>query len=584
MYLLVAFILSGLFIADETKKQGSTVVTVGSSLDCDFSSIQAAIDSNPDEIRVSDSGGSDYNENLLIENQNLVMNGAFLDCSAAANGNENGFRSFVDGDGTALPVIRIISDSQRHSVVIKNMSFSGGTGSATLPGGGLITEQADLQLYLENLSFFDNNGISGGAIAIMDGDTDVQAIDLQITNNNAAQGGGIYCTGQNNSFILSDSGNSDMGIFTNNATDGDGGGVLLTQGCEFTSYMGSAVSDTFSDFRGINRNTADGKGGGIAVESGAKLYLKGYQDCINGECIGNNQDAVTIGENVADGVGGGVSAQGMGTVIEAYAFNIHGNSAISGAGISVEQNAQLITDKLVNSCWSDVACNQINNNQASFTGGALYAQSGADLQVSKTFLTRNRADLAVVASVWGNAQLKFDSSVVAFNANLATGGFDDEYLFNVFSGGLLDVRFSTITRNHVVTEMIRNGGTQINLTGSIIYGPGLDIYTSVPSGSLSADCLVLNEGVTVTGSNILVGDPNFIAPVNSNFQLSSNSIAIDMCAPDTSVLTDLDLVARGFDVANIPDADGTYDAGAYEYRSDLIFGNGFELIDLAQHP
>ncbi len=576
MYFRVILLLSFSWTVVGADKQGSQMVTVGPTSDCDYSSIQAAINSNPDEIRVTDSGGNVFVENLLIENQNLLINGAFSDCTSASIGFENGFRSTIAGSTITGSLIQIMGDQQRYEVTIKNMSIESGDGQF---GGGLAVLQADLQLALENVAFSGNTADSGGAIAVVGGDVNVQAIDLQISQNNANEGGGIYCSGFNNKLIFQDTGNPDVGIFSNSATKGDGGGVFLTEGCEFTSYMGSAYFDTFTDFRGINRNTATGKGGGVAVENGAKLYLKGYQECINGECIGNNQDAVTIGENQADGFGGGISAKGKGTLVEAYAFNIHSNNAISGAGISMEQNARLVTDNLYVNCWQPGACNQIINNKASFTGGAFYAQSGAELYITKTLFNRNRADLAVIASVWGNALLNIDSSIVAFNANNGEGGFNDEYLFNVFSGGLFNLSFSTIGNNFTPSAMIRNGGTRVQLIGSIIYDPDSSIYTTVTSGILNAECLVLSDDENITGTDILLEEPSFISAVSGDFHLLPNSPAIDLCAPDTLVIQDLDLNARGIDVPNMPNNEGPYDAGAYEFRPDLIFGNGFEILD-----
>ena len=565
---------------DTFQASGGQVVTVGPASDsnCDFNSIQAALDSSASEIRIADDFSGLYTENLLIDNQTVTLNGAFLDCTAAANGNENGFRSTVEGNGAVLPAIRITGNSQRREITLKNLTFVGGTGTQNSPGGGISVDSANVELILENIGLFDNVGNQGGGIAVVGGNADVRVLDVQISNNRADSGGGVYCNGTSNSIVITDSGNPDSGIFTNQATNGDGGGVLIAQGCHLTSYSGSAVNDSFLDFRGINRNNALGKGGGIAVESGAQLDLVGHRECHNGVCEGNNTDAVTVIGNTAGSFGGGISVSGQNSSATVQTVNLRGNSAPNGGGFYLSDDATLVSNYIVKSCWQPGACNQINGNQADASGGAFYVLSGALAEISNTYVQNNRADTGTVGYVVDDGILNINSTVMTDNGNNGVGGFEDNYLLRAFNDGAVSLNFSTITSNAVNLAVISNGGTTISVQASIVHNPGINIYQTVINAQLLVNCLLVHEDDSISGNQIVeVDDPNFVAPLLGDYHIAVNSHAVDLCNFTGLAPKDIDLELKGFDDPNVPNVAGTFDAGADELLiSDVIFADGFE--------
>ena len=579
--------------------RGSTIVTVGNDVTCDFrlgdTRIQDAIDSGADIVRIA---SDSYIENLVISDVSIEIEGGYDTCTDAINDVSNGSRQLISGSGNDAPTILITGSTQRNTVNLSSLDLRFGEGVGFSPGGGISTVVADLALTLDQISMINNTSNVGGGLAIFEGDTDTVLIDPNIFNNTAEEGGGIYCEGSGASVLVFDSGSNANGIFSNTANNGDGGAVLVTSGCNFSTLSGKEVGAF--DFRGIFANMAIGNGGGIAARNGATVNLFGGIACAI-FCIGNNDNPVNVNGNTADsdndgdGFGGGVYATGTNTTVNVTNAYITANSAQSGGGITVENEATLTMQSLYSfgNCWNPGSCNQLKENETATEGGTvrrgggLYATTGADINISNTLIKDNRADFGtaiyVISAVADPVvtNLDMEGSLVVNNGDNGADGWDDIDAIRIIrADAKLD--FNTIADNDLggaTSTIIENTG-DLSLYSSIIHNTdATSVYDG--SGTLDQDCLMVHETASLPASaQTFLDDPEFIDRVNGNYHLDpTTSPAIDFCdtfftSPD---FNDSDNEPRGFDDPLATDNLGPYDVGFDEtYANDIIFDNGFE--------
>ncbi|MCF6299715.1 MAG: hypothetical protein L3J52_01115, partial [Proteobacteria bacterium] len=361
----------------EQNQSSTPVVTVGGDNACDYrigtTKIQDAINAHTNvEIRIAQNDV--YNENLVINDNNVSLRGGYANCTDAAN---NVYPSSVGVDpwtsvngitGSGNPVIKILGNTQRNTIVLDRLLLTRGEGTTeNFPGGGISIYQADTQINLNRVYIANNSSLRGGGIAIIEGDTDIIATDLTLAVNTAGTGGGFYCDGSDISLtvlsgvIQSNSANSDAPL------DAGGGGVSITNGCSFIMYSGY-----------IYLNYAFLLGGGIDVLNGSIATLFGHEVCsLSGACFGNDTEPVGLMNNSARIAGGGANSYNTGTnistadtVLNIYAANVIDNKAISGngGGIHVSNNASFTTARLSKACWDVQKCNYYASNTANDVG------------------------------------------------------------------------------------------------------------------------------------------------------------------------------------------------------------------------
>ena len=571
----------------------STIVTVGSDNACDFrlgtTKIQDAIDSEPDEIRiVTDT----YVENLNISDISIALVGGFANCTDAANGVSDGNRATVDGDAAAT-VLQITGNTQRNTVALSNMIFQNGNGSGFLPGGGISTLTADLQLNLDNVWVSNNVGALGGGMAIVGGNTDVSASDFLVLSNTAEQGGGIYCSSSDASILMSDTDGGTAGVFGNTATAGDGGGVFLQSGCLFTTYAGTAGG--FFDLRGVASNSATGNGGGVAVESGSTANLIGFQFCFF-FCIGNNDEPLNINNNTADsdnnntGDGGGVWVSGANSVVNARTVLMRDNAAYNGAGATATDGGAFNSSYILKQCYEPGRCNQIIDNEANNRGGAVYALDGGQVDVGISYIQGNRADFGTAGYVAGtDARMDIEGSVITGNGDSGSGNFSDIFVFRAngvsSTNTVLNLAFNTIADNNAITSAVDNVQARTELRSSIVHDASSgNVYSSSSPTTDIFDCVMVHEDASIIGSGggfqVNVDDPEFIDRVGGDFHINATtSPALDYCdgLATTPDYADIDLEQRGFDDPGVSNISGPFDVGADEtYANDIIFEDDFE--------
>ncbi|GAA4824972.1 hypothetical protein GCM10011365_05260 [Marinicella pacifica] len=447
-----------------------------------------------------------------------------------------------------------------------------------------------------------NTGLRGGALAIVgnSGSPNVVLNSVQVNNNTASQGGGLYCNNPNAYLTINASSGKTHGIYNNTATAGDGGGALITNQCTFTSYQGNKTLDIFGDdFRGFYYNTATGNGGGLALQNGAKANLYGRNSCIPFQnlwlCVfGNNTEPVSMFFNIADndddGSGnGGAIYVSQGAELLAENVYLAANFAINGGAVAAENIATVnIKTAFENeagaiSCWQPGACVDINANMAETAGGGFYAASGAVINVRNAQVRNHRANAGVAGYVRdSNSVVDVEGSVLFGNGSGGNGDYNDLYLFRAFMGGESKLTYSTVGENDVVSRFFGNNDGRVYLGNSIIYDPdGVDIYTD--SGATNpnqfGDCLIVHEDQTPVGTNMYTLNSQFENVGNDDYRLKDGSPAVDMCGQPwfSPTAPDMDGNLRPIDLPGIGNLHGLDDAGAFEATSsDIIFKDGFE--------
>lgn len=581
-----------------------SVATVGDDVACDFrlgiNRIQDAIDSGADEVRIAN---SIYNENLTIDDISISLIGGYDNCTDASNDISNSHRLSINGiSGSGAPTILITGDTQRNTVNLELLSIQNGE-PGFIVGGGVAALHADLALNINNSNLSLNNGSLGGGLSVFQGNTDVSLNNILVSGNEALSGGGIFCSGTENSVFINDDFTGSSGVFFNQATAGDGGGIMVTSGCSLTSFSGRPDDFGLLDVRGVVSNTATGNGGGIAVSDGGSVFLDGGIFCFLG-CLGDNTRPVNVDFNKADidndkiGFGGGIYASGATTVVNLYNANISDNAAQSGGGIAVENQATVNMRSLYSfgTCWSPGRCSQLNDNKTGTVmfpvrGGGLYATTGAVVDIANTMISGNRADFGMALYVFADVAdvavttLDVEGALIVNNGAGGVDGWSDKDTIRI-NGGEVKLDYSTIADNEV------GSGANIYNTGSVeIYSTiihntdGTHVYrgTVQPNGTLPYECLMVNESISLPAEpEIVVDDPSFIDRAGGNFHLDpAISPAIDFCSTvnaSTPDFYDSDNEARGFDDPSAPNHQGPYDIGYDEtYGNDIIYKDGFEF-------
>ncbi|MEZ5471314.1 MAG: hypothetical protein R3E90_05990 [Marinicella sp.] len=576
-------------------------VTVGDQPDCDFyegsSRIQDAIDSGVRTIKLS---GSEYMENLIIENRNVKIFGGYATCSDANNDIRGDGKQIINGANAALPVVRISGNEQESNIIIQNVEITGGIASHPYLSGGISIHEANAYIELYHVNIHNNTGVSGGGLASVRGNVDVEIYESSITNNTANDGGGIYCNGVDTFIRIRDRIAGKSIIAFNEATNGSGGGVYITNDCFFSSLSGT--TDFISaEYGGIHDNKASRHGGGVAIHDSGTAYFSGTTLCnlLSDNCSGNTTQPVNINNNEADsnqdelGLGGGIYASGSNAHLELINTVVNDNTAYSGGGIAIENGANLSIQSLqeTDPCWNkNGLCSQIKGNHTgqntlSAVGGGLYVSSGSVATISRTEFSGNRAGEGV--AIYNLNQLgdedpsiiKVDGVLIVKNGDDAQNGWGDFYTIRN-EEGIMRINFSTIADNNVNngSANIFNLG-EIEIYNSIIHNTdGLLVLRGDNQGaSLFYECLILNELDTLPRETDLdLADPMFVDRLNGDYHLNpALSPAVDFCNEfQPSNIKDVDNETRGIDDPNVQNLRGPFDVG-FDETNDFIFRNSF---------
>ncbi|MCX7545280.1 hypothetical protein [Marinicella gelatinilytica] len=600
-------------LVDKNVTQGAAVVaTIGFSSNCTFNAsvrttpIQDAIDftiNTYTELRLVE--GVYDEENITLNDRDMVIKGGYASCPDAANNiqtSPNSLNTIIQSSTDSNPVFRIDGNTGRNFITLQNLAIKN-SGASNWYGGAIRINSANASISLYKIALSNNTAWKGGAIGITGngGDMNVNLRQVQMNANQAEAGGGIYCRNPNAQINIFDSDGLEHGIYSNTATAGSGGGILLENGCEMITYQGSQDVQLFgSDMRGINFNTATEHGGGIAIMGGAKATLRGRNSCFplnnNWICLsGNNDEPVSMLFNFANyddnglGNGGAVYVDGVGSELVAENVYMMANMAFDGGAVAAENGATVTIKSAFENeagaigCWNPGACVDLNTNFATSVGGGLYAATGADIDVANSALRGHRATAGVVGYARDSgSKIKFEGSVFFNNGSNGTGNYNDTYLFRAFQSSEILIYYSTIGENQSTSRIIGNNDARVGLANSIVYDPdGVDIYLESGNNNPTRfmDCLILHEDQSVVATRKFTSDPMFMDTGNQDYRLKDGSPGIDMCNQQwvSPLFPDMLGSDRPVDLPEYTNLYGAEDVGAYEATAtDIIFKDDFE--------
>jgi len=418
---------------------------------CQHSSIQAAIDDYtqsalgmigiPIEFRIATN--KTYFENLVIGgNYDISLTGGYSDCNNMAGIGSNN-QVLINAANNNGIVLKIQGVTNRRTMVFKNLRLINGN-NATGAGGGLLSDNSNVALLLDNVDIRNNNAQFGAGIAIVNGDTDLIMNDSLIFGNVADYGGGIYCSGSSSSVNVA-VGSGIVSNFANNpsvvAPNGRGGGVY-TNGCYFAVFSGSHINGTLT---GIDLNSSMNRGGAIYAKN-ATIRIHGHQFCGSQGCLGDNINPISLRSNQSNSLDGAV-LWAKNSDIRINSAWIEGNS---GASLLYVEDSILTIQRFLQECWSNEDCNLIENN----SGTILKAINNDDIDISSVNIVGNDGTVFDVSYPAITTPVPLPSFRVE-SCMINNNGTNNPYLFNFF--GSIDVAFvhNTIADNQVTQSIFR---------------------------------------------------------------------------------------------------------------------------------
>jgi hypothetical protein len=531
---------------------------------------------------------------LAVSGHSLRIEGGYASCGAAS---ASGRTTLTGGTGTSTAIST--SGTGPHTLELVNLDIANSPtgGSASRLGGGLrIT--GNYQVTLRNTQVRNNTAARGGGIYIdaVTGTRLTLALPASSISDNDATiaGGGIYCTGPALIDWQAGAGAVFGNAATSNGTDpdesGSGGGAALFNGCSMTQHGGPGLTHLFG-------NSAVQYGGGYYLRNQARLHL-----------VGSGQHPARISENITTlasggtpGAGGGIAIRdpaGSGTTSEALVENsaIEGNRSWQGSGVALLGGGRFLMRRTLagSACHDARYCSSLSFNgvpgaSQSARAGALWAQQGARVEITGTYIEGNGA--LVGSALWTNG-----SAVTTLDSVVLTGNHGATTLIDardIGGGGSITLAWSTVTGNSYTGSAAGQrilGANQAPSAQSVrIYGSllGEPLINGIQSPQLLSDCVLrdpamaaLGAGPNITRQGTLAAPYGLAAPASGDFHLASGSATpVDWCDISVGPRLGRDIAGNlGIVDAVATNLWGIRDLGAHEFQdTDLIFAHGFQL-------
>ncbi|MGE4070784.1 MAG: hypothetical protein AB7E72_06370 [Lysobacterales bacterium] len=552
------------------------VFTVGSGAACTHASIQDAITAGLangtglDVINVA-RNRSYTAQALVAQNDTLVIQGGFADCSSAT-GDPNNPTVLSGAGGAAAPVLRIQGSG---NVTLRNLVLQGGDAPANADGGGLAIVDGPHQITLNNVQLASNHAGRGAGMAVTTGVSTISVTfqgDSRIFGNQASSdGGGIYCRSASLSLV------TESLIINSNTSARDGGGIYA-ENCSIDLASGHALGALWN-------NQATRNGGGMYVLGafgGARIYSL-FVDALT-RLNGNNA-----------AVGGGAIYATDGARVQLQNVEVVDNVAQDGGAILMRGTGNSITNDLTIvasnltpaavTCPNGRICNRFVNNRSSVAG--VLSNGAAAIAYRLENGSAGRAHIqrtSFEGNQGGRVIHSFIPSAGAFNemalSNVALfGNQQSDPQGALIYGQKLTLNFVSIAGNTLAgSAVIRGFDLQTVLGYVAAFQPGKPLLQQT-GGSVLSGYLIANDlsGIPPTVNN-LEADPLFVSA--SDLHLRPGSLAIDYATSSSALAppynTDILGNPRPVDDSQVPNAFGPIDVGAYESEADALFANGFE--------
>jgi hypothetical protein len=582
--LLISLILLAVFI-----NQAHAFVSVGDDMDCDYSDLQLAIDSNEAELRLSRQTAFLGNYTIMSQNINLI--GGYDDCSAANQNIHNEANVSEIISNSVGNIITINGGGVANDIKLSNLNINSST-----DGSGVFITGVQGLIELNQSIIQNNHANNGGGIYLSGAGNELILKNSQVKNNQAnAIGGGIYCL---DASLKLDS----KSLVANNQVFGINafgiGGGMYAYNCQIEIYSGNSDGES----AGFIANQSTREGAGIYARN-SQLLINGQQDLVNLSSLGDSAHPVLFKNNISDsdmdgtGYGAAIYLRTSTATIQAAWFD--GNKPSNegsynlGSVIFAKYSSEFTMGRDESQpCWRQGMCNLVSNNEHV---AIVVGQSPTSATITNTEFTNNTANLTSLIlvnnstsfDVGNDLSLHFEGNLVHHNVSSRVGLIKSNS--NVTEHCCImtiNVINNTITDNQFTNEIFNiNDDTIFNMHGNIVYedvtlNPVVDIFNSAYSEA-NISCLMAHDVSSLPNItlNTVVDNPIFVDAQNFDYHLSIESPAIDFC--DSSLYTpttlDIDLQARGRDEMSITDFDGVIDLGMDEYYiADTLFKNGFE--------
>jgi parallel beta-helix repeat protein len=277
--------------------------------------------------------------------------------------------------------------------------------------------------------------------------------------------------------------------------------------------------------------------------------------------------SLTISNNVISGNAGGLTGGGIHSVSgSTHIINnlIRANTATYGGGIVIENadSSRIESNTIENNVATQggggidvylnakptISHNVIRNNSA-LMGGGIISESGSLPRITETVIQGNSA--APTDGGKGGAIACFSGSVVLENC-LITGNNSSDYAISGINSAATKIVNCTIADNAPagIGRFSPTWTFSVEVRNSILRNSGAEIGTGTVATISYSDV----EG-GFTGAGNIDADPRFVDPP-ADYRLAAGSPCIDAGAAETTVVSDLDGVARP--------VGGGWDMGAYE--------------------
>ncbi len=553
------------------------VLSVGTDQNCDYSTIQQAIDAaNSDYVVVTTQ--KIYREHLKVDSKQIALIGGFSNCQAAENlilgETKTTISGDLDDDGAGDGTVLTLTGSGN----VEIMGFKITEGHHNTQAGGVEIRKSADDVSIKNSLILANWANSGGGLAVRQSpNVEVRlGNDLFIINNTGnLAGGGVYC--DDTSYIYTQSHVDNAGI-SNNSTNLSGGGVYLTNGCHMV-FQAGRIDHGFLDFRGIAGNQAKINGGGVVVNNGAKMYLTPPA----GQTV-NVSDNVADSDNNGTGNGGGVFVSGIDSVFEATNSYMALNSAIKGGAAYVEAEGRFNWYSSAQGCVNKDRCAYIKENYAELQGGGIFVTgNNSEVELVRAAMEFNRADFGTAVYVDESAVFRMDYSLISRNGNNGADSFSDFGVIQAHNDAWLNIKHATIADNFAETAVFVTDITpfSINLYNSIVYDASSGLVADISqqqADDFFAFCIMFHEDSGLYGNDVMVQNPQFKNPQTRDYSIDGlESLAVDECFELSAYDKDYLGANTGWDDPNVVASGGGFDMGAFEsYDGDVIFKHGLE--------
>ncbi len=439
----------------------------------------------------------------------------------------------------------------------KIYTYGGEMNGNSAANGGAMHIKGSTAGKIRNIKAAGNTSSDMGGAIFTETKGLIEIHDIELNDNKATRGGGIYLKGVENNIYTNIYNVNIHNNFatTNGKVNGNGGGIFLD------GYGKSNQAFSIYDSQ-IYDNNADVNGGGIFATESAMLNL--YGGTISGNTCGNS--------------GGGIRVAGSTYFLIAEYENtayIKGNTASDGGGISTGANSF----NLIGKC-------EIENNTATNRGGGVYINNSSMwLLFKQTTVTKNTAPqgggIYLDKGDTGRDLEILGGTTVIGNTSSVNGSANNLYLNNgrmfQFRKGLTGTEkvgvsvpgTPTLAEPINIEWVFDEEWHDTNGDRSNLIIPDNDSYTVIYDSKLTMHRLIPKPSLKLTADKISVSNLNkpavlFVASYDGNGLLDIKKIEIGADIEKTIAETALNTVNAVKISAFLWDnSDGKWDVNMY---------------------